>query len=268
SGGEALEIESTAIAAMAMMSHGRELMPQVRKSIEWLNAHRNGMGGYGSTQSTVLALKAMTQYAKLSRVTEASGTVILRIDGKEVKRVSYAKGHQGAIELLVGEYLHAGKNTIEITLESKEPLPYSGLVTWGSKVPASNPATKVALETKLATQSAKLGEGVRMDVRVTNTTNVGIPMTLARVGLPGGLTFQTWQLQELRDKGIIDFYETRPREVILYFRSLAPKASKDVPLELLASVPGSFTAPASRVYLYYTNEHKAWVAPTTIRVAP
>ncbi len=268
SGGEALEIESTAIAAMAMMSHGRELMPQVRKSIEWLNAHRNGMGGYGSTQSTVLALKAMTQYAKESRVTEASGTVILRIDGKEVKRVSYAKGHQGAIELLVGEYLHAGKNTIEITLESKEPLPYSGLVTWGSKVPASNPATKVALETKLATQSAKLGEGVRMDVRVTNTTNVGIPMTLARVGLPGGLTFQTWQLQELRDKGIIDFYETRPREVILYFRSLAPKASKDVPLELLASVPGSFTAPASRAYLYYTNEHKAWVAPTTIRVAP
>lgn len=268
SGGEAIEIESTAIAAMAMMSHSRDYLPQVRKSIEWMNAHRSGFGGYGSTQSTVLALKALTQYAKESRVTEAAGTVILRMDGKEVKRASYEKGHQGAIELPIGEYLHPGKNTIEITLESKESLPYSGLVTWGSKVPASNPATKVSLETKLAASSAKLGEGVHMDVRVTNTTNVGIPMTLARVGLPGGLTFQTWQLQELRDKGVIDFYETRPREVILYFRSLAPNATKDVPLELLANVPGTFTAPASRAYLYYTNEHKAWVAPTTIKVSP
>jgi hypothetical protein len=34
----------------------------------------------------------------------------------------------------------------------------------------------------------------------------GLPMTLARVGLPGGLTFQTWQLQELRDKHLIDFW--------------------------------------------------------------
>jgi hypothetical protein len=93
-------------------------------------------------------------------------------------------------------------------------------------------------------------------------------MTLARVGLPGGLTFQTWQLQELRDRHVIDFYETRPREVILYFRSLAPRAVRDVPLELIATVPGQFTAPASRAYLYYTRERTHWVAPATIRVAP
>ena len=93
-------------------------------------------------------------------------------------------------------------------------------------------------------------------------------MTLARVGLPGGLTFQTWQLKELRDKKLIDFYETRPREVILYFRALPPGAVRDVPLDLLATVPGTFTAPASRAYLYYTAEHKDWAAPATVTVAP
>lgn len=268
SGGEALTIESTSIAAMAMMSAGPEYMPAVRRAIEWINAHRNGLGGYGSTQSTVLALKAMTQYAKDSRRTDASGTVILRVNGEQVGRVAYAKGHQGAIELPLGEHLKVGTNVIEITLESTSPLPYTGLVTWGSKVPVSDPATKVALETTLAKSTARLGEGVHMDVRVTNTTKHGIPMTLARVGLPGGLTFQTWQLQELRDKKLIDFYETRPREVILYFRAMAPGSVRDVPLELLANVPGTYTAPASRAYLYYTNEHKDWAAPTTITVAP
>jgi hypothetical protein len=107
-----------------------------------------------------------------------------------------------------------------------------------------------------------------MDVRVTNATSAGVPMTLARIGLPGGLSFQTWQLQELRDRKLIDFYETRAREVILYFRALPPDAVREIPLELLATVPGTFTAPASRAYLYYTDEHKHWVAPATVTVAP
>jgi hypothetical protein len=267
SGGDALLIESTSLAAMAMMASG-DHMPEVRRAVEWIDAHRGGAGNFGSTQSTVLALKAMAMYARASALTEAAGVVTLRINGKEVGRVSYEKGHQGAIELPLGEHLRPGKNVIEIALDSPSSLPYSALVTWGSKVPATSPHAKVHVATALARSSAHLGEGVRMNVTVTNGTAAGLPMAIARIGLPGGLTFQTWQLQELRDKKLIDYYETRPREVILYFRSLAPHASKDVPLELIASVPGAFTAPASRAYLYYTDEHKHWVEPTTITISP
>ena len=78
--------------------------------------------------------------------------------------------------------------------------------------------------------------------------------------------FQTWQLKELRDKGLIDFYETRPREVILYFRAMAPRAVKEIDLDLLAAVPGSYTAPATSAYLYYTDEDKSWVAPESVTV--
>ena len=46
----------------------------------------------------------------------------------------------------------------------------------------------------------KMGEGVRMRAHVVNKSKDGVPMTLARVGLAGGLTFQTWQLKELKDK--------------------------------------------------------------------
>jgi A-macroglobulin receptor len=168
----------------------------------------------------------------------------------------------------IAKHLRRGNNVVEVTLESGTPLPYSGVISWGSKVPASSPKTKVALATQLAKSTVKLGEGVHMDVRVSNITDRAVPMTLARVGLPGGLTFQTWQLQELRDKKVIDFYETRPREVILYFRDLDKKEVKDVPLELMSTVPGTFVAPASRAYLYYTDEHKDWVAPSTVTVTP
>jgi hypothetical protein len=39
-------------------------------------------------------------------------------------------------------------------------------------------------------------------------------------------------------------------------------------LDLKAELAGTFTAPASRTYLYYTNEHKTWAGtgPVTIAV--
>ena len=92
-------------------------------------------------------------------------------------------------------------------------------------------------------------------------------MTLARVGIPGGMVFQTWQLKELRDKGLIDFYETRPREVILYWRALPPNAKKDVDINLLAARPRHLRgARRELAYLYYTAEDKAWSAPVTVSV--
>ena len=70
----------------------------------------------------------------------------------------------------------------------------------------------------------------------------------------------------LRDKGLIDFYETRPREVILYWRAMPPSATHDLSLALLAAVPGRYEAPASSAYLYYTAEHKAWAPPVRIDI--
>jgi len=61
-------------------------------------------------------------------------------------------------------------------------------------------------------------------------------------------------------------YETRPREVILYWRELPPSAKKSVELQLLAAVPGAYEAPASSAYLYYTAEDKAWSPPVVSTV--
>jgi hypothetical protein len=67
---------------------------------------------------------------------------------------------------------------------------------------------------------------------------------------------------------VIDFYEIRGREVILYWREIAPKKEYKVPISLIAKIPGEFTAPASRAYLYYTDEFKKWVAGTKAKIIP
>ncbi|MEZ4360581.1 MAG: MG2 domain-containing protein [Kofleriaceae bacterium] len=269
SGGESLEIETTSLALLALMkaSGEGEYEAPIRNAVTWLNSKRDGYGAFGSTQGTVLALKALTRYADYSRRTSASGVAIVRINGKEVKRVAFDKGARDALEFGdLASAMAAGKNTIEVELEGEATMPYSISVAFRSARPASSAQAKVDVVTQLGKAKVALGEGVRLHAEIVNKTKDGIPMTLARIGTPAGLSFQTWQLKELKDKGVIDFYETGAREVVVYLRAMAPGARKQLELDLLATLPGTYVAPASSAYLYYTDEDKSWAAPTTVEV--
>jgi alpha-2-macroglobulin-like protein len=269
SGGESLTIETTALAVMALLkaSPGNEYEPQIRKAVDWLNGKRGGYGQWSNTQATILGLRALTAYSDYARQMQAAGTATLVINGEKAGTISFDKGRKEALvwDDLAGK-LRPGKNTIELELAGGGALPYSIAIEYRAARPQSSDQAKVNVTTQLATDRVKMGEGIKLRARVENKTQDGLPMTLARVGIPGGLTFQTWQLKELRDKGLIDFYETRPREVILYWRALPPAAKKDIDLDLLATTPGTYEAPATSAYLYYTAEDKAWVAPVKVAI--
>ncbi|MGE3543201.1 MAG: hypothetical protein AB7L28_04695, partial [Kofleriaceae bacterium] len=269
SGGDSLDIETTALAVLALIkaSPNGEYDTQIRPAVEWLNGRRGGYGQWGNTQATILGLKALTAYSEHSRQIQDAGSATLIVNGKPAGTIEFDKGRKDALVWDdLANFLVAGKNVIEIELDSGASLPYSIAIEYRSARPQSSPDAKVAIATKLLKTQSKMGEGVTLRAHVENKTAAGIPMTLARVGIPGGMVFQTWQLKELRDKGVIDFYETRPREVILYWRALPPSASKDVDLNLLSSVPGTYEAPASSAYLYYTAEDRAWTAPVSLTI--
>ena len=63
-------------------------------------------------------------------------------------------------------------------------------------------------------------------------------------------------------------YEVRGREVVLYWRALPANAEVRVPISVVGAVPGTYTGPASRAYLYYGDEHKSWVPGLTINIEP
>ncbi len=269
SGGESLSIETTSLAVLALLkaSPDGQYDTQIRAGVDYLNGKRGGYGQWGNTQATILGLKALTAYAEHSKQMQAPGSATVVINGKPAGTIGFEKGRK---EALVWDDLAAsltpGKNVIEVKLDGAAALPYSISIEYRSAMPQSSADAKVALTTKLMKTRAAMGDGVTLRAHLENKTSAGIPMTLARIGIPGGMVFQTWQLKELRDQGLIDFYETRPREVILYWRALAPSAAKDVDLNLLAATPGTYEAPASSAYLYYTAEDKTWTAPVAITI--
>ena len=266
SGGHDLHVETTSLALLGLLKSG-QFDDQIERAMEWLMQQRRGQGSFGGTQATVLALKAITTYSSARARAMTPGTVTLLVNGKEAGQLGYQPGDREPLTFAgLHKFLVPGKNRIELRHSGQTPLPYSLGVTYRSDQPATSPDTKVQLVTALQRTQVKQGESVRLDVTLTNKTDQGLPMTLARIEIPGGLQFQTWQLKELREKGLIGFYETRPRQVNLYLRQMQPKQEVKLPLDLIAAVPGEFTAQASTAYLYYTSEHKAWVPGTKISI--
>lgn len=139
-------------------------------------------------------------------------------------------------------------------------------VRYNARTPVTAAGCKVRLATALARDEVREGEAVDLEVGVVNISNDDVPMTVAIVGLPGGLETRPDQLKELVKESKVDFIETRGRDVVLYFRGLSAGARKVLTLSLVAAVPGRYTGAASRAYLYYTDEEKHWVSPLAVRV--
>jgi hypothetical protein len=258
--GQGLTAETTSLALLAIMKSDKKRMPILQNGVKYLVGSRSPYGGFGNTQSTVLALKSLTTYAKYAQRTPESGDIEIYVNGTKITTAHYEAGEQNAIEVEnLGKHLKAGKNTVRINYVGvKEPLPYTFSAEWFSDLPKSSDKCSVKLETSLAQNKVKVGETVRLTTTLENVTKEGLPMTIAIVGLPGGLSAQPWQLKELIEKNKVDFYEIREHSVIFYYRQMTPNEKKVIHLDLKADLAGQYEGAASSAYLYYTSEFKDW----------
>jgi hypothetical protein len=258
--GNALKIETTSLVSLAIIKSPNPNQQAIQSAMKFIVGSRSGLGGFGSTQSTILALKALTKYAEFSKKTDEAGTIEVYHNDKLVGTKDYAKGEKGNVVIEnLEKYFTEGKQKIEVRFKGcKTALPYSMNVAYNTILPQSSKECVLDLSTKLSEAKTKVGETVRLSTTLKNKTNLGQPMSIAIIGLPAGLSAQPWQLKEMRDKNIFDFYEMIGNNIVVYYRSLAPNATREINFDLKAEVSGAYDAPASSAYLYYTNEHKVW----------
>ena len=122
------------------------------------------------------------------------------------------------------------------------------------------------LNTELNTNETKMGETVRLKTTLINTTSEDIPNTIAIVGIPSGLSLQPWQLKQLQEREVFDYYELMDGYIVFHYRGMNANEVKVIDLDLKADIPGTYEAPASSAYLYYTNEYKHWAKSLQIEI--
>jgi uncharacterized protein YfaS (alpha-2-macroglobulin family) len=265
--GKSLQVETASLFTMALLKSIGYDWNILEKSINFILSSRS-YGSFGSTQATILALKALTAYSRESAQVNSDGEITIQINGSNAVSQSFSKGDKGKITLSgLEKYLHDGSNNVVIRFyNTQSAMPYAFDASWNSSTPASHPDCKLLLTTSLSTRNTKVGETVRLNAKVQNMSTDGLPMTMAIIGIPSGLSLQPWQLKEIQEKGKVDFYEVNKNFLVLYYREMAPGEVKEINLDLRSEIAGTYKAPASCTYLYYTNEMKHWIDGEVVKI--
>ncbi len=268
SGGEALTIETTALAMTAWLRNPA-FVENVERGIRYLAEVCKG-GRFGSTQSTVLALRAIVAYDQSRARPLAPGQLTLWVDGQPVGSPRELDPHShGSIRLPdFTKQLTPGRHRVELKMSGGSDMPCLLNVNYHTLKPPSSPDCQLHLDVKLAETRVREGRTTDAEVTVVNRTGDAVPTPTAIVGIPGGLEVRHDQLKEAVNAGLIAAYEVRGRELILYWRVLDAEQRVRVPLSLVAAVPGRYQGPPSRAYLYYTDEHKQWVEGLQVTIQP
>jgi hypothetical protein len=176
---------------------------------------------------------------------------------------------QGAIKLPdFSDRLAPGWHVVDLRMSNGVSMPYAMTIDYSSTNPVNSSQCTMAVQTSLKDATVAEGAVSEVDVTVSNRSKEIVPTPIAIVGIPGGLEVRVDQLKELVKSGQIAAYEIRGREVILYWRDMDGGASVKIPLSVIAAVPGKYTGPSSRAYLYYTDEFKQWTPGLSVTITP
>lgn len=266
SGGTDLAVETTSLAVLAWLDDP-ECSANVRSGLDFIVSKRHGGGTFGATQATILALKALTRYAESNPKPLVEGEITIFVNDYAVQTIGVDPQQLEPIRIdALSEHLSSGENRIRFESTGDNEIPWSFGIEYFSEFPADAPDAKVGIQTALSAEQVQEGETVSLSVEVHNMTKEGQPMTMAIVGLPAGLEAPTDVLNDLKKGERFDFWEIQGRDLVLYWRDLAPSARETVNIDLLARIPGKTTGPASRVHLYYTPQLERWSEPLSIEV--
>lgn len=252
---ESLEVETLSLYALALARDPSPNIGQIAGIISKILGKKSYYG-YGSTQSTVLALEAIVAYSKLAGQRSNDFKLDFNLNGETVK-----PGTKHAFR--------EGKNTFHAHFANeKETVPYNMEVSYYTFTPPNSEKAELKLVTGLKDARTKVGETVRLDVQVTNDRSILQPMAIVKIGIPAGLSAQPWQLKEIMEKKEVAYYEIFDNYLVLYWMGFASNEVKKISLDLKAEIPGVYKGKASNTYLYYTPEHKHWNEGLDVNILP
>ncbi len=252
-------------------SEGLDNSPERFLKIATFLAQNRNNGMFGATQSTITALQYLTQYAKMVKhdTSLGIGNIEVWVDDKlhasvqvNPKEFAFAKKENWCPTLPIG------KHTIKVIAKNlKNAMSFAGNIHIATYMPyKKNIPNMLDLTTKLSHTIIALNQTTRLTSTIYNPNNDTQISPMACIGIPSGLAVQAWQLKELQEKDIFDYYEIKDNMAFFYYRKINAKETKTIHLDLTAKIQGCFLAPASSAYLYYHHEYKDWEKGVYVKI--
>lgn len=275
-----MDAEVTALATMALMKAGQS--PQsVKQGLTWISSHKFADGTLGSTQATILAMRALLAGSGQSLGQEFESTITLMLNGEKVETCRINKDNSDVMQQFdLTKHLHTGENRLELRQSPAGELPFQLTGSYWLPARADAHDTAIASSTVPMNKAEPLQIDVRYDrtslavndqilcaVTVRNNTGQGINMAMVDLGLPPGFDVDPSSFESMQQAGQIAKFEITGNQVILYLRELSETVPMKINYSLHAKYPLHVQTPPSIVYEYYQPQNRAQSKPVTLRVS-
>ena len=244
-------IEVTAYGALVLIEHRDARANEVLK---WLSAQRNSLGGYGSTQDTVMAFKALMT-AAATQVKDTDATITVTADGKEITKVSVDAGNYDVLQIVE---IPESAELITLSMSGKGDINYQLVKRFNIILPDEPVFTDLEFEVEYDATDVAVNDIVDVHARVKYTGRANSTgMLILDVAVPTGFAPVVSTLDVLEADGLISRYEIAGRKIILYVDDLPRGEELLFDLQVQAQFPVKAIIPDSSAYSYYNPEIKA-----------
>jgi hypothetical protein len=265
--GDSMTVETTALAVLAMLKSG-QFTNDVNKAMIYLVKSKDSAGTWGSTQATILALKALVRGAEGAKQQGTAGFTIT-VNGKEAGKGEVTEKNADVLQLFdLKEHLQLGRNEVTIEVNGETNLMYQVVgrhfEPWKKEEIAKKPLLNVAVEydrTNLSTADL-------LRAKATLKYNGEVPtyMVIVDLGIPPGFTVDAGDFAELVAAKRVQKFSVTSRQVTLYLGDIKPGDVQAFEYSLKPKYPIKAKTPVTVAYEYYTPTNRGTAQPVEITV--
>jgi uncharacterized protein YfaS (alpha-2-macroglobulin family) len=269
--GPSASVETTGLAVEALLKSG-EASGTVRKALTYIASKKDAYGTWGTTQATIMALRALLT-ATEKGAADVRGTLVVLLNGKPTEKLVLTPENNELLHQFVFKSIDSqSASTVEIRFEGKGGLAYQVVGTyflpWDQKPVGEPLSIDVAYDrTHLAQDDIATASAT-----VRNNMDKKANMVMVDLGIPPGFDLLSEDLQDYQDKsaglksGHLSKFSLTATQAILYFDSFAPGDTVTVKFRLRAKYPIRARTFKSRVYEYYDPEVSSVARPVQLEV--
>jgi hypothetical protein len=259
------------LATQALLKWG-EANEIVRKSLNFISSKKDASGAWGTTQATIMALRALL-FASQYSVSDVRGSVAVMLNGQAVETLKLSPENNDLLHQFVLKGIAAQQaNSVQLKFEGTGGLAYQVVgryfTPWEEK-PVTEPLSiDVTYDRTRLAQNDIATEKVTIHNNLKKTAN----MIMVDLGIPPGFDLLSEDLQTLQEKppatasGRLEKFSLTATQAILYFDGLSPRQSITFNVRLRAKYPIRARTFQSRIYEYYDPAQNATARPVQLEV--
>jgi len=269
--GTSASVETTGLAAQALLKWGGA-PGTARKAMTYIAAKKDASGTWGTTQATIMALRALLLAAEKGAA-DVRGTLEVVLNGKTAEKLALTPENNDLLHQFVFKDVDAkGGNTVEIRFAGKGGLAYQVVghyfLPWDKK-PENEPlAIDVAYDRTHLSQD----DTATATATIKNNLPKAANMVMVDLGIPPGFDLLSEDLEAYHEKsagqksGRLEKFSLTATQAILYFDSFASGDTVTLKFRLRAKYPIRARTFRSRVYEYYDPEVSSVARPVQLEV--